>query len=84
MTLFVFKPCPNWRYCSGGIVAIAESFETVREIVEEKCNNVFDRTDKCSEKCDEESNCFNKWILVEKFEVQDKKERVVLIEYNDS
>jgi hypothetical protein len=76
---FIFKPSENWRYCGGGMVILADTFEEAKEIGKvEELQNLYR-----NEKDIDSGNLWNNWVLVSELNCSEESEsKIVLSDYN--
>ena len=70
--LWIFKPSDKWRYCGGGLVIIADSFEECQKLWDEKLYLTNEEIE----------GTYNTWIFVENFEITYQPSRIVMSDYN--
>lgn len=83
MKLYIAKPSDNWAYCGGGLVAIANDLEDLRELLKSTeytdDMSIFNSEDEIGSG---EFDGLRKWVIVEVLEVGEIERRIVLFNYH--
>lgn len=80
--IYIFKPSEQWRYCGGGLVIVAESFEEAQKLVAENPEPL--KTAKLFKKESDidKEEFMSIWILVETISVNYPESRIILHDEN--